>query len=154
MTWVPAKQRSDTVKTFATGRSLMNRLMLQTAKAQQRADTLFQLRTRVEDQRSTTQFRTTLRLKERKDTIEEFTERRKMLKTTSEQDLKQRAFIESQQRDRLKTSVKEKRIPARSLLYVNSLDPGTIPPLREPTFTLSDLQVLLSAAQPKRFRFK
>ena len=154
MTGMPAKQRSDTVKTFATGRNMMNRLMLQTAKAQQRADTLYQLRSKVEDQRSTTQYRITVRLKERKDTMEEFTERRKMLKTTSDQDLKRREFVESQHQNRLKTTIKEKRVPARSLLYVNSLDPEAIPPVREPTFTLNDLQLLLSTAQPKRFRFK
>ena len=146
--------KKDTVKAFEMGRNLLNRLEVQTAKEQKRVDSLNFLRGKVEDQRQNTQFRSTVRVKERREVLEDIYERRKAAQTAKEEQLREKEEQADKYIQHARTGVRRKHSPARSLLFINSLNPQLIPQAKERTFTLSDLQMLLTATQPKPFRFK
>ena len=146
--------RKDTVKAFETGRNLLNRLEVQTAKEQRRVDSLTFLRGKVEDQRNSMQYRNIWRVKESRKVLEDIHERGKQAKTAKEAEMRGKEEQGEREIQKARMGVRRKRSPARSLLFINSLNPQLIPQAKERTFTLSDLQVLLTATQPKRFRFK
>jgi hypothetical protein len=146
--------RKDTVKAFEKGRNILNRVEVQTAKEQRRVDSLTYLRGRVEDQRNSMQYRNTIRVKERREVLEDIHERGKQAKTAKEAEMRDKEEQGEREIQKARMGVRRKRNPARSLLFINSLNPQLIPQVKERTFTLSDLQVLLTATQPKHFRFK
>lgn len=146
--------RKDTVKAFEMGRNLLNRLEVKSAKEQRRADSLTYLRGKVEDQRNSMQYRNTVRVKERREVLEDIHERGKQAKTAKEAEMRDKEEQGERDIQKARMGVRRKRSPVRSLLFINPLNPQLIPQAKERTFTLSDLQVLLTATQPKRFRFK
>lgn len=146
--------RKGTVKGFEMGRNILNRLEVKTAKEQRRVNSLTYLRGRVEDQRNSMQYRNTVRVKERSEVLEDIHELGKQAKTAKEAEMRDKDEQGEREIQKARMGVRRKRSPARSLLFINSLNPQLIPQAKERTFTLSDLQVLLSATQPKRFRFK
>lgn len=145
-----SRKKDDVVENFWQGRSVLNRLMLESVKERQKADNLTLLRLRAEEQRSSSQLHALLRKKQRKEIADEAADRRKMMRSASELNIKRSNLQDLQSRGALRHAIRAKRTLPQSVISVHSVDLSRLPPAR----LAQDLHVFLSATKIRPFRFK
>lgn len=145
------RKKDDFVENFWQGRSVLNRLMLESVKERQKIETLTALRLRAEEQRSASQLHALIRKKQQQEIANEAADRRKMMRSASELDIKRQTLQDLQSRGALRCAIRAKRVQPQSVLSVHSVDVSQLPPAR---LLAQDLHVFLSAAKIRRFRFK
>jgi len=145
-----SRKKDDLVENFWQGRSVLNRLMLESVKQRQKAENLTVLRLRAEEQRSSSQLHALIRKKQRKDIADEAADRRKMMRSASELDIKRQTLKDLESRGALRCAIRAKRTTPQSVISVHSVDLSRLPPAR----LAQDLHAFLSATKIRPFRFK
>lgn len=144
------RKKDDFVENFWQGRSVLNRLMLESVKERQKIETLTALRLRAEEQRSQSQLQAMLRKKQRQEVADEAADRRKLVRSASELDIKQHTLQTLQTRGALREAMRAKRVPPQTTLAVHSMNLSLLPPRLPPP----PLHVYFSSNKTRPFRFK